>query len=223
MNSIHDLGGMDGFTLLERDQGFALHEEWERQIWGLVWARRIPGFVSSRRAGIERMPPALYLSMPYYAKWLWREETDMLAQGILTEAELDDPDGPLVTPNLENFTPPGPAEIIAWLEGDDSHELEAQVTPGFSIGDEVLVRNEHPITHTRIPRYTRGHRGIIHALRGVHNVMDYFPQGEDPGQQHLYTVMFTGEELWGERGNRNDRVFVEAWEFHLAPATMDCK
>ncbi len=89
MNTIHDLGGMDGLTLPERDQGFPLHEQWERQVWGLVMSRRIPGYSSGGRAALERMPPDLYLSLPYYAKWLWREETAMLRAGIVTEGELD--------------------------------------------------------------------------------------------------------------------------------------
>ena len=45
MNSIHDIGGLDGLTLPERDQGRILKEEWERQVWGLAisaWAKPIP-------------------------------------------------------------------------------------------------------------------------------------------------------------------------------------
>ena len=47
MNTIHDLGGLDGLTIPERDQGRILKEEWERQIWGIalaVWAKPIGGF-----------------------------------------------------------------------------------------------------------------------------------------------------------------------------------
>jgi nitrile hydratase len=222
MNTIHDLGGMDGLTLPERDQGFPLHEQWERQVWGLVMSRRIPGYRSGGRAALERMPPDQYLSLPYYAKWLWREETAMVRAGIVTESELADPDGPLTMPNLPDFTPAGPAEIIASLAADDSDELEAEVAPRYSVGDEVMVRNQHPTGHTRVPRYTRGHRGVIHTHHGVHILLDDFPNGEDPGQQHLYTVMFTGEELWGDRANVNDRICAELWEFHLEPAAEEC-
>lgn len=222
MNTIHDLGGMDGLPLPERDQGFPLYEEWERQLWGLVWSKNIPGYRGFSRADLERIPPALYLSLPYYAKWLRVEEEALLRGGLVTEAELKDPDGPLTMPNLPEFTPPGPTEIVGWLGGDDSDQLESEVAPGFVVGDSVVVRNEHPKTHTRVPRYTRGHRGVIHAHHGVHKLLDYFPKGEDPGQQHLYTVMFTGEELWGKRGNKNDRISVELWEFHLAADTADC-
>lgn len=39
MNTIHDLGGMDGLTIPERDQGRILKEDWERQIWGAGLSR----------------------------------------------------------------------------------------------------------------------------------------------------------------------------------------
>jgi hypothetical protein len=42
MQGIHDLGGMDGFTLSGRDQGRILAEEWERQVWGLLFALSNP-------------------------------------------------------------------------------------------------------------------------------------------------------------------------------------
>ena len=50
MNTIHDLGGMDGLTIPERDQGRILKEDWERQIWGLalaVWSKPIPGYAEA--------------------------------------------------------------------------------------------------------------------------------------------------------------------------------
>ena len=51
MNTIHDLGGMDGFTLPERDQGRILKEDWERQVWGLalaVWSKPILGYYEGK-------------------------------------------------------------------------------------------------------------------------------------------------------------------------------
>ena len=58
MNTIHDLGGLDGFTLPERDGGRILKKEWERQLWGMrVAVRGTPGLVSGGRAAIESIPP----------------------------------------------------------------------------------------------------------------------------------------------------------------------
>ena len=216
MNTIHDLGGMDGFTLPERDQDFPLHEEWEKLVWGLalsVWSKPIPGYPGGTRADIERIPPEVYLDLPYYAKWLWAEEVAAIRGGITTQEELDDPDGPLGQPDVGNFVPPTPEEVIAYMQGDDSFEIAATTMPRFSPGDHVLVKNNHPEGHTRCPRYTRGRRGVIQAHHGVHYFQD--DQPTDAGEQHLYTVTFTGDELWGDRGHPNDRVSAELWEIHL--------
>lgn len=216
MNTIHDLGGMDGFTLPERDQDFPLHEEWEKQIWGLalsVWSKRIPGYPGGTRADIERIPPEIYLDLPYYAKWLWAEEVAAIRGGITTREELDNPEGPVSQPEVGDFTPPTPQEVIAYMQADDSFEIPASTAPRFSPGDEVTVVNNHPEGHTRCPRYTRGRRGIIQAHHGVHHFQDDEPA--DAGEQHLYTVTFTGTELWGDRGHAMDRIHAELWEIHL--------
>ena len=118
MNTIHDLGGMDGLTIPERDQGRILKEDWERQIWGLVlavWPKPILGYAGSTRADIERIPPELYLTMPYYAKWLWAEEVALLRSGLVTKDELEKPDESMTRPDTGNFVPASPADVTAFL------------------------------------------------------------------------------------------------------------
>ncbi len=218
MNTIHDCGGMDGFTIPERDQGRILKEEWERQLWGLRFAvRATPGYLSGGRAAIESIPPEIYLTTPYYALRLIRLEQELIASGFVTENELANPDGPITNLNIPNFRPRGPEETVAALASYDTHELEAEVPPLFAVGDNVIVRNEHPKDHTRVPRYVRGHHGTIHKHHGVHRFQDHVG-GKDIGQQHLYTVRFTGTELWGSRAHPKDVVYAELWDYHLQPA-----
>ena len=73
----------------------------------------------------------------------------------------------------------------------------------FKPGDRVRTKNIHPPTHTRLPRYVRGHVGVIERVHGCHVFPDTvaLDQGEDP--QWLYTVVFDGRELWGA-GRRPD-------------------
>lgn len=218
MNTVHDLGGMDGFTIPERDQGRIMKKEWERQVWGLLRSLRIPGYSTGGRAALESMPPDLYLSLPYYARFLYRAEKSLIARGFVTEAELANPDGPLTMPNLPDFVPPDPDETLARFSRDASSELDATVPPLFEVGDNVIVKNEHPAGHTRVPRYVRGHHGVVHRHHGVHPFQDDV-DGQDVGQQHLYTVMFTGAELWGSRSHPKDRIYAELWDYHLKPAS----
>jgi len=211
---------MDGFTIPDRDQGRVMKEEWERQVWGLNFAvSGLPGYSTGGRAGRERIPPELYLSMPYYARWLYRAEKSLLAGGFVTEAELANPDGAITMLNIPNFQPSNPDETLAYLSSDDSSELEAKVPPLFVVGDAVMVKNEHPAGHTRVPRYVRGHRGVVHHHHGVHEFQDDIAKGQDVGQQHLYTIMFTGPELWGSRAHPKDRIYAELWDCHLQSRT----
>ena len=207
MNGAHDLGGTDGFTLPQREaEGPVLKKEWERLLWGLVWSLRVPGISRGGRAAMEQsIPPALYLSMPYYARWLYRAELSVLESGLVTVEELENPDGPLSMPDMPNFEPPGPEVIVnGFLARDFSAELHADVQPQFSVGDAVIARNEHPAGHTRAPGYVRGRRGTIHRDHGVHEFQDQQTPGVERKAQHLYSVMFTGRELWGSRGGSGD-------------------
>jgi nitrile hydratase len=217
MNGIHDVGGMDGFRLPKRDQGPVLKEEWERLVWGLTLGLRIPGLPPGGRIAIENIPPALYLSMPYYARFLYVREQALLQSGLVRQEELRNPDGPITMPNIPNFRPAAPEDVIPLLARDSSSKVDVNVRASFSVGDSVLVKNEHPVWHTRVPRYVRGRRGVIHKDHGVYPFQDAVPGGAQRRLQHLYTVRFTGRELWGSRGHSRDRVFVELWDDHLEP------
>jgi nitrile hydratase len=211
VNGIYDLGGMDGFKLPQRDQGRVLKEEWERQVWGLLLGSNIPGV----GANIQDIPPALYLSMPYYARWLYAREQSLLASGLVTEEELRNPDGPITMPTIPNFQPASPEEAVARLKQDASSQQKATMKPLFSVGQTVTVKNEHPAWSTRVPRYVRGRRGVVQKDHGVYPFRDAVPNYAQRRLQHLYTLRFTGRDLWGCRGHLKDRIFVELWDDHL--------
>jgi hypothetical protein len=82
----------------------------------------------------------------------------------------------------------------------------------------VGMKNIHPATHTRLPRYARGRTGVIEAVRGCHVFPDTVAigMGEDP--QWLYTVVFDGRELWGEATDPTLKVSIEAFEPYLEVA-----
>ena len=67
----------------------------------------------------------------------------------------------------------------------------------FKPGDRVRAKNIHPATHTRLPRYVRGHVGVVERDHGCQVFPDSaaMEAGENP--QWLYTVVFDGAELWG--------------------------
>jgi nitrile hydratase subunit beta len=220
MNGMYDVGGMDGFAVPVRDQGRVLKEDWERSLWGLLLASsQIPGLPPGPgRSLIESMPPDLYLTTPYYARFLLVRERQLLESGLVTEEELRNPEGPVDMPNLQGFRSPSPAQIAGFLRQDRSAQLNVDVPPAFEVGASVIVKNDHPAGHTRVPRYVRGRRGVIHRDHGVHPFEDAVTPGTNVGPQHLYTVTFTSAELWGNRGHPRDRIHVELWERHLTGA-----
>ena len=98
--------------------------------------------------------------------------------------------------------------------------LDVDAPARFRVDDTVRARNIHPPGHTRSPRYARGKRGTVVRDNGVYALQDTDAQGRQLGDlpQHVYTVRFTARELWGNRGNERDAVYVELWEDYLEPA-----
>ena len=84
----------------------------------------------------------------------------------------------------------------------------------------MRARNLHPRGHTRLPRYTRGRRGIVIRDNGVYALQDTDENGQRRGDfpQHVYTVRFAARELWGDRASARDAVYVDLWEGYLEPA-----
>ena len=59
---------------------------------------------------------------------------------------------------------------------------------------------------------------VVEALRGcfVYPDSNAHGLGEDP--RWVYTVLFTGRELWGEDADETSRVSIDAWEPYLERA-----
>src|SRR5215213_9527785 len=70
--------------------------------------------------------------------------------------------------------------------------------PVFAVGQAVRARTVNPTGHTRLPRYARGKQGVVQRRHGAHVLPDANAQGEGERPEHLYSVMFSGRELWGE-------------------------
>src|SRR6185437_8288228 len=74
------------------------------------------------------------------------------------------------------------------------------------------AKNIHPTTHTRLPRYVRGHVGVVERDHGCHVFPDTaaMEAGENP--QWLYTVVFEGTELWGTDSDPTLKISIDAFE-----------
>jgi len=94
----------------------------------------------------------------------------------------------------------------------------AQAPAKFKPGDRVRAKNIHPVTHTRLPRYVRGHVGTIERDHGCHVFPDSAATGAGDNPQWLYTVVFEGRELWGADADPSVKVSIDAFEPYLEAA-----
>jgi nitrile hydratase len=210
LNTIHDMGGMDGFGPIERERDEPVfHAEWERRMFALSFGIAVSVGTDDDhfRREVEGIPPVAYLKSSYYELW-YRACHAMLARhGVLDAGRPEWLRAPLTT-----------AEVLPSIaDGASTRMPEDGIVARFKRGDAVTARNIHPNGHTRLPRYARGKRGVIQSDHGVFSFADSKARGDGPCPQHLYTVAFTAEALWGE-GGRQDKVYLDLWDSYLDPA-----
>ena len=217
MNSIHDLGGMDGFGPVRPEPNEPVfHAPWEGRVYAL---QRVLGAahlwnIDQSRASIEALDPIDYLRFSYYKKWFTGLEERLRARGIVDADEL------AAGKALRAAAPPARtfsiADVATLKRGEFSRP--ATTEPGFAIGNHVTTRNLNPSTHTRLPRYARAKSGVVEAIRGCHVFPDTVAIGAGENPQWLYTVAFTARELWGDDADPAVTISIEAFEPYLVSA-----
>lgn len=219
MNGVHDMGGMHGMGPIQHETNEPVfHERWEARAYGLSLAMGCFGkwTLDALRHQIEQIPPADYLSMSYYEKWIAALVELMVKTNLVTRAESETgkaaPGSPKMIPAL---TPDGVSPMVR--NGAPANR-DTPATPRFQRGQRVRARNLNPAGHTRLPRYARGKSGAIERDYGVFVFPDTnaHERGENP--QHVYSVRFAARELWGEQVPAKDSVYVDMWESYLEPA-----
>jgi len=219
MNGVHDMGGMDGFGSVEAEPNEPMfHARWEARVMAMVRAMGAAGAfnIDASRYSRETLPPEVYLASSYYRKWLLGLENMLIDKGFVAEADMA---------AAHAVEPPKPLKRgkfrIDHVERVMTRGQFARPAPApakFKPGDSVRAKNIHPLTHTRLPRYVRGHVGVVERDHGCHVFPDTAAMdlGENP--QWLYTVVFDGAELWGSDGDPTVKISIEAFEPYLEPA-----
>jgi nitrile hydratase len=219
MDSIHDMGGMDGFGKVEKEPDEPVfHAPWEGRVLAMQRAMGYAGAWNTdmSRFAQERLPPATYLAISYYKRWALAMEMNVVERGLADADEIAA--GRVLRPGKalkRKLTP----EVIANGFKRGSFARDTNRPALFKLGDKVRMKNIHPPTHTRLPRYVRGRVGEIVLLHGCHVFPDTVAlamENEDP--QWLYTVRFDGRELWGEDADPTVKVSVDAFEPYLERA-----
>ena len=219
MNGVHDMGGMDGFGKVEPELDEPpFHEKWEGRVLAMVRAMGAAGAfnIDTSRFYREALPPHVYLASSYYRKWLLGLEDNLVDKGYVTASEL-------AAGHSEGATKPVKNGKFALENVEKSlvrgqFERPAAAPAKFAPGDRVRTKNIHPATHTRLPRYTRGHAGVVERVLGCQVFPDSAAMELGDNPQWLYTVVFNGAELWGPEADPTVKISIDAFEPYLKPA-----
>jgi nitrile hydratase subunit beta len=219
MEGAHDMGGVkwSGPVQPEPDEP-VFHAQWERRAFAITLAMGMPGGwnIDMSRFAREDRPPEDYLSKSYYQLWLAGLERLMLERNLIASDEIE-AGKPLhpAKPVAKTLTPDGVAKV---LHRGGPTERDAVAHARFAAGDRVRAKMIHPPTHTRLPRYVRGHIGVIERDHGCHVFPDSAAIGSGENPQWLYTVVFDGAELWGPDADPTVKISIDAFEPYLEAA-----
>ena len=56
------------------------------------------------------------------------------------------------------------AGVDELIKTGGSCRVDANVKPRFALGDKIVARNINPASHTRLPQYVRGKRGLSSVI-----------------------------------------------------------
>jgi nitrile hydratase beta subunit len=219
MNGVHDMGGMHGMgpVVAEPDEP-VFHEKWEGRVFALNRATAALGKwnIDASRHSRERIPPAEYLRMSYYEKWLAGLLMLVEEHGLASREELASGQP---APGTTKATPPlTAAQVPAIVTDRGRFDRPVNTPPRFAAGQVVRAKKINPTGHTRLPRYARGNLGIVDRMHGAHVFPDNNAHFEGERPQYLYSVRFSARELWGEAAAARDAVYIDLWEDYLDSA-----
>jgi nitrile hydratase len=217
MNGIHDMGGMQDMGPVRPEKSEPVfHAPWEGRVFAMydVIDGDWPG--GSGRYQRELIPPAEYLRMSYYERWLTALTELLVKSGMVTRSELET--GVAQGGNSKGRHMLRVDEVAAMIATGGTSARDVPVAAKFREGQRVRAHNINPVGHTRLPRYARGKQGVIARDHGVQVFNDSLAQGLGEKPQHLYSVRFAARELWGPQAAAADSVYADLWDDHLEAA-----
>lgn len=218
MDGIHDLGGRQGFgpVLRETDEP-VFHQRWEAAVFAMAGASSAGRNVDQFRHAIERIDPVAYLTHGYYGRWLGGIETLLREAGVVDVADIEARVAALGgDPRVSAAA--RPAELpdrVDYPPAAEGTRRQVESPPGFAMGDRVRTADIGRSGHTRLPAYARGKCGTVTAHHGGWVFPDSNAHGRGEQPQHLYTVAFCAETLWGEEAEPGVVVSLDLFEGYL--------
>lgn len=213
-----DLGGRSGYgRVIPEPEGELFHASWEPRALALTLAMGSTGSwnIDMGRSARETLPDYAHLS--YYALWISGLQRLMAERGLVGPDEIAA--GRMLTAPKPVARVLAAADVHRVLATGSSSQRVASSPARFSPGDRVRTREGDVPHHTRLPRYARGKVGSVERLHGAHVFPDTNAQGLGEQPKWLYTVAFSGRDLWGSDPAPGLTVSIDAWEPYLEAAS----
>jgi nitrile hydratase beta subunit len=199
-DGIADMGGTDGWGRTHppdpNEPVFA--ERWQGRVFALVLlSMNLANYnVHAFRHEIESLGRDAYLGEGYFGRWLNAVESMLTKTAILAPGAIDArvrnmqgghvEEAPAPEPRRPDFTPPAEGSLRT-----------VDTPPAFSVGERVRAKNLSTSGHTRLPRFFRGHAGVIEVVQPAAVLPDTMSQFKSESPQYTYSVRFDSRELWG--------------------------
>ena len=220
-----DLGGQPGHgPVLAEAEGLLWHAAWQPRAMALTVAMGATGAWNIDQSRAARETLADYSALGYYQVWLAGLQRLLAERGLVRADELAA--GHALHPALALPRRLAAADVAATLARGAATARAGTGLPRFAVGDAVLTcRDMPPLAappgapkHCRLPAYARGKRGLVERLHGHHVFADANAAGLGEQPQPLYSVVFTGVELWGAGAEPGLQVSIDAWQSYLQVA-----
>lgn len=198
------------------------HAAWEPGVLALTLAMGATGSwnIDMSRRARETLPD--YARLSYYEIW-FEALLRLLEERGLVEADEAARGVPRTPPRALPRGPLQAADVAAALRRGSPTERPAPGPARFAVGDRVRLYAGEVPHHTRLPRYARGHTGIVERVHGAHVFADAHASGRGEDPRWLYTVALRGADLWPDAADAPEAagltVSIDAWEPYLEPAT----
>lgn len=215
--TIHDLGGAQGWGAMAPsdpdEQVFG--QDWEKRAFALaLLSMRLSGTsLDAFRYSMSRLDEQRYFADGYYGRWLNGAENLLLDSAIIAPGAIDARARRISGEDVDEPAVPEPAKPdYAPTAGGSLRVVEAE--PAFAVGDRVRAKGVPASGHTRLTSYVAGREGVIDLLLPAQLLPDTHAhfQGENP--QHVYSVRFSAEDLWGPGGESFD-LNIDLYESYL--------
>jgi len=221
MDSIHDLGGKQGYGKVDKGSPNARNftARWQGAVFTMSNVGRKCGAWTNSdtfRHGVERISPTAYLTHGYYGRWLGGIETLLVEAGIVSQEEItsraiangaSESDLVAAQPDKNVATP-----IVKPAAHGAQRKLDS--APAFDLSTRVKTLNHSVPGHTRLPAYARGKTGTVIKHHGGWVLPDTNAHGKGEHPQHLYTIAFQASDLWDD-GEQGVQVSLDLFESYL--------